>query len=127
MVLIGSNQFDDLLEALDETPSTPSELAARLDWETDQVKQGLAELEEEGQAVDWGGIWATTWRAKTRLAPGFFRIWVPGSLALGLGFTALALALNGPAGLAAWVPIGLAILAVAALAWGLFPVAEDGL
>ncbi len=118
--------LDALLRALDETPSTPQELARRLGWDLEEVARGLDRLEEASRAVDWGGVWATTWRAKVDLAPRFFRIWVPTSVALGVGFSALALALNGPVGDSVWLPIGLAVVAVLALGLGLSPLAEEG-
>lgn len=116
---------DPLLSALDETPNTVKGLARKLDRTEDEIHEGLARLEEDGHAVDWGGLWATTWRAKMQLAPTFFRIWLPASFALGTGFTSLALIVNGPSSLPVWVPIVFALAAVVSLAWGLFPIAED--
>ncbi len=115
---------DPLLLALDETPNTVTGLARKLDWSEERVKEGLHALEENHHAVDWGGVWATTWRAKMVLSPTFFRIWVPASFALGAGITSLALILNAPVNVPVWMPILFALAAVLALAWGLFPIAE---
>lgn len=114
-----------MLVALDETPNTVKGLARTLDWSEERVEEGLARLEEDNHAVDWGGLWATTWRAKLKLSPTFFRIWIPGSFALGAGLTGFALAVNGPNTVPVWVPILFALAAVLSLAWGLFPIAED--
>lgn len=114
-----------LLEALDDTPSTVTGLARRLGWDEEEVQDGLAALEEEKLAVDWGELWATTWRAKLKLAPGFFRVWIPTSVALGAATVALALLFNGPAGLPAWLAPLWASVAVLSLAYGMIPVLSE--
>lgn len=114
-----------LLLALDETPSTVTGLSRRLDWEEGRVEDGLAELEADKLAIDWGDLWATTWRAKLEIEPRFFRIWIPASTGLGAGVLALALILNGPEGLAAWVAPLFALVAVLGLTIGLVPALED--
>lgn len=116
--------LDELLDALDETPTTVEGLAQRLDRDPEAVEAGLAELEDEGLAVDWGGLWATTWRAKLRRSPGFFEAWIPASVGLGAGITALAILLHGPARFPVWVAPVLALIAVLGLARGLFPVLD---
>jgi hypothetical protein len=112
---------EELLEALDETPQTTERLARRLDADPDRLDDELHRAAEEGQVADWGTVWATTWRAKLSLQPRFFRIWIPASVALGAGLTALALALNAPAPFgvqAALGVLGLAIVAAIAAAYG---------
>lgn len=81
---------------LDDTPQTVERLSDRLDRDPEDVRELLEQARKEGLAVDWGDVWATTWRAKLAIAPGFFRFWVPASLALGAGLTATATALNAP-------------------------------
>lgn len=103
-----------LLEALDDHPATPEELARALATEPEPVEQALARAQNEGLATDWGGVWATTWKAKLDLEPGFFRLWIPVSLALGATITAMALTLN-TAGTTPALLVGLVILATGAL------------
>lgn len=86
----------ELLGALDETPQTAQRLARRLETDPDTVHEALEDAQDEGLVADWGNVWATTWRAKLSLSPRFFRIWIPASIALGAGLTALALRLNAP-------------------------------
>lgn len=111
-----------LLRVLDDTPSTVTALSRKLDWEEQTVEAGLRALQADKLAIDWGTVWATTWRAKMQLSPAFFRVWIPASAGLGVGATALALLLNGPATLPVWVAPLFMIVAVLALAYGLVPV-----
>lgn len=105
---------DGFLAVLDDHPTTVEALADRLELGEQDVRQILAEAEEAGLAVDWGhDVWATTWRAKLQLHPRFFRVWLPGSLGIGLAVTSLALWLNGPPG-NRWLVIGLALSALIA-------------
>lgn len=101
-----------LLEALDETPQTAERLARRLDMEAETVREALATAEEDGVAADWGELWATTWRAKVELAPRFFRVWIPASVAIGAGLTALGLGLHAPASVRWEAAAGLGVVAV---------------
>lgn len=114
--------LDELLDALDETPTTAEGLAQRMGREPEHVEEGLARLEEEGLAVDWGGLWATTWKAKLRRSPGFFEAWIPASLGIGAAVTALVVIFHGPPSLPVWLAPTLALAAVLGLARGLFPV-----
>lgn len=111
-----------LLEVLDDTPSTVTGLARRLERPEEEVEEGLSRLEAEGLAVDWGAMWATTWRAKLKLSPGFFEVWLPASVGVAAGATALAVVLHGPSSLPAWLAPALAVVAVLGLARGLVPV-----
>lgn len=105
-----------LLEALDETPRTVTGLSRVLEQDEETVEEALREAEAEGLAVDWGELWATTWRAKLKLAPRFFRIWIPASLALGTALTALAVALNAASAPTWLVPLLVALSVLAGLA-----------
>ncbi len=104
-----------LLPALDETPTTVTGLARRLDADEAVVEAGLASLEKQGYATDWGGIWASTWKAKLALEPAFFRFWIPASLAAGCLLAALALVLVGPDNQPTWLWPGLVGVTLAAL------------
>jgi len=115
-----------LLEALDETPATVTALAGRLGRDEARVEDGLARLEEQGLAVDWGSRWATTWRAKLRLAPGFFRVWVPLSAGAGAAAAALVHAVHAPPGSPTWPTLGLALAAVLGVGVGGWAAARDG-
>lgn len=108
-----------LLPALDETPTTVTGLARRLGTEEAVVEAGLVSLEKQGYATDWGGIWASTWKAKLALEPGFFRFWIPASLAVGCLLATLALVLVGPEDQPNWLWPTLLALAVASLLTGL--------
>lgn len=119
MGLTGPAGHDGFLAALDDHPTTVQALADRLDLAEEDVHQALHQAEAAGLAVDWGhDVWATTWRAKLQLHPGFFRVWLPASLGLGLLVTAAALWLNGPPG-TTWLIAGFASLAVVAAALSL--------
>lgn len=110
-----------LLRALDETPQTAERLARRLDADVGEVEAALARAREDDAVADWGRVWATTWRAKLRLSPRFFAVWIPASLALGAALTAIALAVNGPPQLGTAAPLALLVLAAAAAAVAAVP------
>lgn len=115
---------DELLRVLDETPRTITGLSRRLGADEDEVEAALEEIEAEGLAVDWGELWATTWRAKLELEPAFFRLWIPVSIALGASLTAFAVGMNAPAATPAWVMvllIGIAATGVVVAAAPLAP------
>ncbi len=102
------------MATLDDHPTTVEALTDRLELDEEEVRRALAEAEEAGLAVDWGhDVWATTWRAKLQLHPGFFHVWLPASLGIGLAVTSLALWLNGPAG-SRWLVAGFAVSAIVA-------------
>lgn len=99
MGLSVSRDLEDLVAVLDDHPTTVEVLASRLTIPEEEIRDALAQAEAKGWAVDWGhDVWATTWRAKLGLHPGFFHVWLPASLGIGLVVTALALWLNGPPG-----------------------------
>lgn len=107
----------ELLLTLDETPQTPEALARTLGRPVEEVESALAAAAADRLAVDWGGVWATTWRAKVRIVdPGFFRVWVPASLAAGAAVTVVATALHGPGEARAWLPV-LGGIAGVSLGW----------
>jgi hypothetical protein len=116
---------EDVLRALDETPQTVDRLARRLDADPDDVQAVLERAAEESEAVDWGHVWATTWRAKLTLAPRFFKIWIPGSVALGATLTGTALALNGPQPIRWEASISLLVVAAAAAVLAALPAIAD--
>lgn len=110
-----------VLGALDDRPQTVDRLARELGEDPERVEATLASAHEAGLVVDWGHVWATTWRAKLSLSPRFFRVWVPASLAIGAFLTATALILNGPAEGGAQAGAWLIVGALAATAIALVP------
>jgi hypothetical protein len=110
--LSSSIERDALLRALDEHPQTAERLAERLGADLDEVEAKLQQARQEGLATDWGDVWATSWRAKLDLAPRFFALWVPASIALGSIVATASLYLNGPDGA---LPIAVALALLAAV------------